>query len=164
MASTLGFTKTRGDRSPRSPHFSPTGQVRMKSQTGPEQGSYLFRRSGARRSVAGRRTAWRLWLRLGLTLQHLIQLLLLIIAQRVTNLADGGFANGMDLFNLVGAGEILVADNRHGLLALIHKDGLYFGLLVAVKVQFLREDSNLLVDRWRLSALRRSLGRLGRLI
>ena len=81
-----------------------------------------------------------------LLLYQCIELFLLIIIQRATDLVDGALADGVDLLNLVIAGYCVVLHHVHGLGVLVFQSGLHFGLLVGGKIQLLRQRLHLIVD------------------
>src|SRR5437899_12245867 len=62
-------------------------------------------------------------------LQHLIEFLFLVVVQQPAHLGDGVFPDTADLLDLVFARHGRVADDRHGLRALIFKNCLHLRLL-----------------------------------
>ena len=103
-----------------------------------------------------------------LLLHHDIELFLLIVIQRGTDLIDGAFADGMDFLDLVIARHGIVLHHVHGLGVLVFQCGLYLGLLVGGKIQLLRQGLDLIVNAGasggrralRLSCCSRLLARL----
>ena len=69
-----------------------------------------------------------------LLLHQCVELLLLIIVQRVTDLIDGAFTDGVNLLDLVIARHGIILHYGHGLCVLIFQSGLYLGLLVSGKI------------------------------
>lgn len=82
-------------------------------------------------------------------MKHLIELLFLVVVERLAHTGDGAFAYGMNLLDLVGPRHSLIADHAHGLLSLVNQDRFDLARLVIAEIEFLRERSDLLVDRRR---------------
>ena len=81
-----------------------------------------------------------------LLLHHDIELFLLIVVEGGADFIDGGFADRVDLLDLVVACHRIVLHNVHCLGVLVFQSGLYLCLLVGGKVQLLGQGLHLIVN------------------
>src|SRR5262245_45188922 len=79
-----------------------------------------------------RRALWLRVRRLIRLLQHLIQLLLLVVVEEATDLGNRALANGVDFLNFFLTRESVVIDHGHGLRMLILKNRLHLALLLRI--------------------------------